>query len=72
MTGSRGCETGLQITVWRADAVTFVVGGVPLFKPRAAASRAFSSVASHGSRAMAAGDQTQQHQWCIHPQPGLP
>ena len=30
---SRGCETGLQIIVWRADAVTFVVGGVPLFKP---------------------------------------
>lgn len=23
-TESRGCETGLQITVWRADAVTFV------------------------------------------------
>lgn len=67
----RGCETGLQITVWRADAVTFVVGGVPLFKPRAGTSSAFSVVASYRIPVMAASDQTQQHQWRTH-QLGLP
>ena len=59
---SRGCETGLQISVWRADAVTFVVCGVPLFKSRPGTSSAFSVVASYRIPAMAAGDQTQQHQ----------
>lgn len=60
---SRGCETGLQITVWRADAMTFVIVGVPLFKPQAGTSCAFSTVASYRIPVMAANDQTQQHQW---------
>lgn len=40
-TDSDDCETGLQITVWRAHGVTFVVGGVPLFKPRVCGARRF-------------------------------
>lgn len=59
---SRVCETALQITVWRADAVTFVDGGVPFLKPRAGTPYAFTVVASYRILEMAATDQTQQHE----------
>lgn len=68
---SRGCETGLQITDWRAGDVTFVCWCVSRFKPQAGMSCAFSVVASHRIPVIAASDQTRQHQQRTY-QLGLP
>lgn len=64
-----GCETGLQITVWRSDAVTFVVGGIRhSLSPRAGTAMCFlATCIMRNPKAMAGSDQTQQRSMAHSP-----
>lgn len=63
---SRGCETGLQITVWRADAVTFCLLAACHSFCHRLEHHVLSLWLHHTESARAESDQTQQHQQCIH------